>query len=57
MNRKRVLPLTMTILWSIVFANVMHSWPMGICLGLCFGLIFGLLDSDQEGKDGNHAED
>ncbi len=58
MNRSIVFPLSMTVLWSIVFASVMHSWPEGICLGLCFGMTFGLFSSKDaaDGKKGNHTE-
>ena len=58
MNRSIVFPLSMTVLWSIVFASVMHSWSEGICLGLCFGMTFGLFSSKDaaDGKKGNHME-
>ena len=58
MSGSIVFPLSMTVLWSIVFASVMHSWPVGICLALCFGMTFGLFSSKDTagGKKGNHME-
>ena len=50
--KDKAFPISMTVLWSIVFVNAMHSW-MGICVGLCMGIAFGLFDS---GKRDDNAE-
>ena len=51
MNKNRVFPISMAVLWSIVFANAMHSWTIGICLGITMGIAFGLFDSGDGGED------
>ena len=50
MNKNRVFPISMAVLWSIVFANAMYSWTIGICLGIMMGIAFGLFDSDDGGE-------
>ena len=51
MNKNRAFPISMAVLWSIVFANAMHSWTIGICLGITMGIAFGLFDSGDGGED------
>ena len=48
--REKVYPISMTVLWGIVFATAMHSWVLGMFLGLNMGIAFGLFDSDKENK-------
>ncbi len=49
--RNKGFAVCMTVLWSIVMANAMHSWALGICMGILFGMAFGLFDADKGGKD------
>ncbi len=51
MNKKKMFPVSMTVLWSIVYANAMHSRTIGICLGIMMGIVFGLFDSGHGGED------
>ena len=46
--KEKVYPISMAVLWGIVFATAMHNWILGICLGLNMGIAFGLFDSDQK---------
>ena len=46
--KKKALPISMTVLWGMVFGSAMHSLTMGICMGLMMGIAFGLLDSDKK---------
>ncbi len=48
--KKIVFPVSMAVLWGIVFTNALHSLSLGICLGILMGSVFGLFDSDK--KDG-----
>ncbi len=52
--KKMVYPISMTVLWGIVFATAMHNWTLGICMGLMMGIAFGLFDSDK--KDNQEKE-
>ena len=45
--KDNIFPISMTVLWSIVFVSAMHSWT-GICIGLCMGIAFGLFDWKKE---------
>ena len=45
---EKVYPISMAVLWGIVFATAMHSWVLGMCLGLNMGIAYGLFDSDQK---------
>ena len=47
MNNK-AFPISMTVLWGMVFGSAMHSLTMGICMGLMMGTAFGLFDSDNK---------
>lgn len=51
MKKNKVFPISMAVLWSIVFANAMHSWMIGLCLGITMSIAFGLFDSDHGGED------
>ena len=47
----KAFPVSMALLWGIVFSQAMHSMTLGICMGLLMGIAFGLFDSDQEGNE------
>ena len=47
MNNK-AFPISMTVLWGMVFGSAMHSLTMGICMDLMMGIEFGLFDSDKK---------
>ena len=47
--KKSVFPVSMTVLWGIVFTQAMHSVTLGICMGLLMGIAFGLFDSGHGG--------
>ena len=49
----KVFPVSMALLWGIVFSQAMHSMTLGICMGLLMGIAFGLFDS---GCGGNKDE-
>ena len=51
MMKKKEFAICMTVLWSIVMANAMHSRASGICMGIIFGMAFGLFDTDKGGKN------
>lgn len=48
-----VFPVSMALLWGIVFSQAMHSVTLGVCMGLLMGIAFGLFDS---GSGGNENE-
>ena len=48
MMEKKAFPISMTILWRMVFGSAMHSLTMGICMGVMMGIAFGLFDSDKK---------
>ena len=48
MKNKSVFAISMTVLWSIVFAASMHDWTIGISMGICFGIAFGLFGNDED---------
>ena len=50
--KNKVFPISMTVLWGVVFGSAMHSLTMGICMGLMMGTAFGLFDSDQKDNQG-----
>ncbi len=52
--KQKVFPISMAVLWGIVFATALHSWTLGICMGLMMGIAFGLFDSDE--KDDQEQE-
>ena len=49
--KEKAFPVSMVLLWGIVFSQAMHSITLGICMGLLTGIAFGLFDSDKGGKD------
>ena len=46
--KEKVFPISMAVLWGIVFTTAMHSMTLGICMGLMMGIAFGLFDSDKK---------
>ena len=48
--KKKSFPISLAVLWGIVFSQAMQSPFLGICMGLLMGIAFGLLDSDRGGK-------
>lgn len=51
--KTKAFPISMVILWGIVFTQAMQSVTLGICMGLLMGIPFGLFDS---GRGGNEDE-
>ena len=49
MNRK-VFPLSMAVLWGLVFSQAMQSMTLGICMGMLMGIVLGLFDSGEGGE-------
>ncbi|MBQ9010985.1 MAG: hypothetical protein IJ088_16885 [Clostridia bacterium] len=42
---KSVISVSMALLWGVLFTNVLHSLPLGICMGLVWGfLLFPVKD-------------
>ncbi len=50
---KKMFPISMAVLWGIVFANALHSPALGICFGMLMGSLFGLFESDNDDNDQN----
>ena len=48
--KAKAFPVSMALLWGLVFTQSMHSLSLGVCMGLLMGIAFGLLDSDRRGK-------
>jgi len=46
--KNKVFPISMAVLWGIVFTTAMHSLSLGICMGIMMGIAFGLFDSENE---------
>ncbi len=46
--KQKAFPISMTVLWGIVFTTAMHSLTTEICMGLMKGIAFGLFDSDEK---------
>jgi MFS superfamily sulfate permease-like transporter len=46
--KNKAFPISMTVLWGMVFGSAMHSLTLGICMGLMMGIVFGLFDSDNK---------
>ena len=46
--KNKAFPISMTVLWGMVFGSALHSWTMGICMGLMMGSAFDLFDSDKK---------
>ena len=52
----KVFPVSMAVLWGIVFSQAMHSVTLGVCMGLAMGTAFGLFDSGRgENEDGERG--
>lgn len=47
----KAFPVSMALLWGMVFSQAMHSITLGICMGLLMGITFGLFDSGKGGKE------
>lgn len=47
----KVFPVSMALLWGLVFTQAMHNTTLGLCMGLLMGIAFGLFDSDKGGKE------
>ena len=46
--KNKTFPISMTVLWGMVFGSAMHSLTMGICMGLMMGIAYGLFDFDEK---------
>ena len=46
--KNKAFPISMTVLWGMVFSSAMHSLTMGICMGLMMGIAYGLFDFDEK---------
>ena len=46
----KAFPVSMALLWGMVFSQAMHNITLGICMGLLMGITFGLFDSGNGGK-------
>ena len=55
--KNKAFPISMTVLWGMVFGSAMHSLTMGICMGLMMGIAFGLFDSDKKDKQDQGRDD
>ena len=49
----KAFPVSVALLWGMVFSQAMHNITLGICMGLLMGITFGLFDS---GRGGNKDE-
>ena len=50
--KKKCFPISMAVLWGVVFSQAMQSTVLGICMGLLMGISFGMFDSGQgDNKD------
>ena len=47
----KAFPVSMSLLWGMVFPQAMHDITIGICMGLLMGITFGLFDSGKGGKE------
>ena len=48
--KQKIFPVSMAVLWGIVFTSSMHNLTIGICLGIMMGIAFGLFESDKENE-------
>ena len=46
--KRKAFPISMAVLWGIVFTTAMHSLSLGICMGIMMGIAFGLFDSEEK---------
>ncbi len=53
--KRKIISVSMAVLWGIIFTDVMHSLAFGICYGILMGIVFGLFDSEKNyvGPDNN----
>ena len=49
--KEKAFPVSMALLWGMVFSQAMHSMTLGVCMGLLMGSVFGLFDSGKGGKE------
>ena len=49
--KNKVFPLSMAILWGIVYTNALGSTALEICPGLLMGMVFGLFESGNDTGD------
>ncbi len=49
--KNKAFPISMTVLWGMVFGSAMHSLTMGVGIGLMMGIAFGLFDSDKKDQE------
>ncbi len=49
--KRKAFPISMALLWGLVFTQAMHSITLGLCMGLLMGITFGLFDSGKGGKE------
>lgn len=49
--KEKAFPVSMALLWGMVFSQAMHSITLGVCMGLLMGSVFGLFDSGKGGKE------
>ena len=58
--KKRIYPISMAVLWGMVFGTALQSRTMGVCMGLMMGMAFGLFDSgpreDRDPKQGRRVQ-
>ena len=47
----KAFPVSMALLWGMVFSQATHSITLGLCMGLLMGITFGLFDSGKGGKE------
>ena len=47
----KAFPVSMALLWGMVFSQAMRSITLGICMGLLMGITFGLFDSGKGGRE------
>ena len=54
--KNKAFPISMTVLWGMVFGSAMHSLTLGICMSLMMGIVFGLFDSDNKKEQDQGTE-
>ncbi len=47
--KKMIFPISMAVLWGMVFATSLHDSVIGISMGIMMGGAFGLFGSDEKG--------
>ena len=46
--KKMIFPISMAIIWGMVFASSLHDWVIGASMGIMMGGAFGLFGSSEE---------